>query len=301
MKQTQPHAEIKTVTPIWAKEVITKHQQSLDAKKFAQRPLSERTVSIYAADMIAGNWALTGQGISFDDNDNLLDGQHRLAAVVKANKPVQMMVLSGLPAAVNFRLKTIDTFDIGKKRNLAQQLRIDGFTWYAEVATTARLLILLSMGNVRTVTPTGPQGISVANQMKADIYHIIQILARNNGSKLRGSIIAPLALMHSVDTKLADAFATELNEMTGLTRTSPVLHFSRFMERPVLARSGTEYQQMTMGALSSALYSYAHNQRVEQIRGNKEHLEWLLKICQKPVVNILRICGLNEAQKPQPK
>ena len=38
----------------------------------------------------------THQGIAFDENGVLQDGQHRLCAIVSANKPVDMMVTSGL-------------------------------------------------------------------------------------------------------------------------------------------------------------------------------------------------------------
>lgn len=48
----------------------------------------------------------------------LLDGQHRLAAIVKANKPVETVVIRGLDP------KTQVTIDTGRKRTTADHLRI---------------------------------------------------------------------------------------------------------------------------------------------------------------------------------
>src|SRR5689334_16298317 len=48
------------------------------------RPISQRKVNQYAADMLADNWRLTHQGIGFSNDGLLKDGQHRLLAVVQA-------------------------------------------------------------------------------------------------------------------------------------------------------------------------------------------------------------------------
>ena len=50
----------------------------------------------YAADMKAGRWQLNGEAIKFDKNGHLLNGQHRLHAVVRADTTIQMLVISGL-------------------------------------------------------------------------------------------------------------------------------------------------------------------------------------------------------------
>jgi len=58
------------------------------------RPLSKLVVAKYAKAMSEGQWRLTHQGIAFA-GDRLLDGQHRLAAVVRCGAPVTMMVARG--------------------------------------------------------------------------------------------------------------------------------------------------------------------------------------------------------------
>jgi hypothetical protein len=78
-------------------ETITAKQ----AEKYLQfninnRPLRKSLVNQYAKDMAAGNWRLTHQGVAFNCDGTLLDGQHRLAAVVQSGATVQMLVARGV-------------------------------------------------------------------------------------------------------------------------------------------------------------------------------------------------------------
>jgi hypothetical protein len=61
------------------------------------RRLRQVVVNRYARDMAAGKWTLTHQGVAFDGNGTLVDGQHRLWAIVESDVPIQMTVTRGVP------------------------------------------------------------------------------------------------------------------------------------------------------------------------------------------------------------
>lgn len=82
--------EILKVTPDMAKKC-------LERNKIDNRHLSSTRVASIVDDIKKGNWKLTHQGIAFDDDGNLLDGQHRLAAIWQAGISVPMLVTKGLP------------------------------------------------------------------------------------------------------------------------------------------------------------------------------------------------------------
>jgi hypothetical protein len=84
------------------------------------RSVSTRVVNSYAADMKAGNWKLTGDPIRFDHNGNLLDGQHRLHAIIAADVPVQSVVIRNLDPADRA------VVDSGRKRTGANVLEMAG-------------------------------------------------------------------------------------------------------------------------------------------------------------------------------
>ena len=92
---------------------------------FRNRPVKEDVVHAYARDMLAGVWVATHQGIAFNDRDELIDGQHRLMAIVAANITVRMMVTFGLPSKIDGKeMTTMDCVDRGRTRSVADQLKI---------------------------------------------------------------------------------------------------------------------------------------------------------------------------------
>ncbi len=76
--------ELLAVTPEMAAAML--------AKNVGNRKLNDKHIRSFAVDMASGNWRLTHQAIAIGADGNLLDGQHRLHAVVKAQKCVQMFV-----------------------------------------------------------------------------------------------------------------------------------------------------------------------------------------------------------------
>lgn len=82
------HTKVEIITPEIAKNYLAFNSKNRNMRK--------SVVTQYAKDMAAGKWELTHQGIAFNCDGTLLDGQHRLAAVVESNCPVQMMVTRGV-------------------------------------------------------------------------------------------------------------------------------------------------------------------------------------------------------------
>lgn len=78
------------VTPESAKAMLQRNHHN--------RPINWRKVEEYAAIMRAGDWRVHGQGIMLDADDNILTGQKRLWAVIKAGVNVYFRVSRGNPA-----------------------------------------------------------------------------------------------------------------------------------------------------------------------------------------------------------
>jgi len=105
-------SKVQTITPKKAAEYLERNT--------ANRPLSSRTVKDFAAAMRRGEWRITHQGVAFDSTGALVDGQHRLAAIVEADIPVEITVFTEVPEGA------FDVLDTGKRRNAADVLAIDG-------------------------------------------------------------------------------------------------------------------------------------------------------------------------------
>jgi len=82
------------------------------------RPLTQSVVDRYARDMLMGRWKLTHQGIAIADDHTIIDGQHRLWAIIEAKLTVIMQVTTGLP------LSSQDAIDGGLSRSARDVLAL---------------------------------------------------------------------------------------------------------------------------------------------------------------------------------
>lgn len=73
------------------------------------RTFSKQRVQKFAVPMRAGQWRLNHNGIAFANDGTLLDGLHRLLAVVSSGKTVPMIVIIDEP---------VENFHVIDNRNL---------------------------------------------------------------------------------------------------------------------------------------------------------------------------------------
>lgn len=114
---------VETVTPDRARRWLADNHVN-------QRALSTAKVNRYAALMAAGDWTLTHQGLAFNPDGGLVDGQHRLAAVVKSGVTIEAVITRG---DIRF-----DKIDIGKNRSLTDVFTIAGHPNAAATAAAIR-------------------------------------------------------------------------------------------------------------------------------------------------------------------
>ena len=125
------------------------------------RELSRHTVEAYARDMRNGDFIPTHQGIAFNDAEELIDGQHKLSAIVKTGLTILLMVTFGLPKKIAGKNFTVmDVVDRGRTRTVADQLKIaHGLKNGGDIAKISSALAglchesarRLSVGNVLSV------------------------------------------------------------------------------------------------------------------------------------------------------
>lgn len=107
------HVTVENITPEQAKDYLKTQQLNRNPNKLR--------ISEYADRMQKNQWVIS-QPITFDSDGCLIDGQHRLLAIVKFGFPVTFSVMRGLPKS------SASVFDIGQKRTVAQVARIQGVT-----------------------------------------------------------------------------------------------------------------------------------------------------------------------------
>lgn len=122
-RATQPVAQMMRITPTLAESWLTSN--------LANRPVTENKVRQYAADMIAGKWRVNGESIIIGKDGTLLNGQHRLAAVVRSGVAIESMVTWDVDP------DTFTTMDTGRPRGATDVLAIKGYQNTARLAGSA--------------------------------------------------------------------------------------------------------------------------------------------------------------------
>lgn len=77
------------ITPAMAQDI-------LDSSNVNNRVVSKARVNKYAGLMTEGKWMTTHQGICISDKGRLIDGQHRLLAIIKSNKTIDLCLTTGI-------------------------------------------------------------------------------------------------------------------------------------------------------------------------------------------------------------
>lgn len=106
--------ELIDVTPELAQQWLLRNIKN--------RNLRKGIVAQYGRDMAAGEWAINGSTVVFDDKDILIDGQHRLNAIAGCDTlgaSFPTLVVRGVTE------KAKRTIDGGAKRKMADRLKID--------------------------------------------------------------------------------------------------------------------------------------------------------------------------------
>lgn len=106
-------------------------------KNTNNRPLAKHQVAYFVKQINRDQWELTTDAIGFDSKGDLINGQHRLTAIVETGKSVELLVGEG------FDEKAFNVIDTGKMRSAGDILGVNGFS--AGVPKTAILRFVMGL------------------------------------------------------------------------------------------------------------------------------------------------------------
>lgn len=225
----------------------------------------------YASEMRAGLWKTSHQGIAFDWDGFLLDGQHRLGAIVRYGHPVKLDVRVGCDP------NTFDVLDVGHKRAANQLIQ---HTHAKTMSAAARFLGAID-GTIRSgVTRQGvyahrPSSAEVL-QVIADWPELANFAASAAHCRKRAQVLAAphlAVLAQAARTRYADRVPSWLDGIAygeSLTGTDPRLHLrNRFASE---RRALTNQQPMSYALIVRAWNAHATeaSMGVLRVRGDEQ-------------------------------
>jgi len=216
--QDGPRSGWMTITPAKAQEI-------LDRRNTHNRTLLPSVIDGYARDMAKGNWLLNGDAIRFAVDGALLDGQHRLAAVVRSGIGLRTAVVWNLPPEVQA------TMDDGRKRSMADVLVLEGRK-VSPVTTAAVVRRLIwwdsgTRGAVRAGRPPTKQEMADYLALHPLVYRAAEKADATRSGRMVRAPASTLGLAYVLFARLsqdhADEFFARLRDGAGLDIDSPIL------------------------------------------------------------------------------
>jgi hypothetical protein len=205
--------KLVTVTPEIAKKYLEKN--------VINRPIRPNVVAGLVNIIRHGQFLTTHQGIAFDENGNLLDGQHRLCAIVESGIAVKMWVFTNVPEKQN-NIYSMDVIDRGELRCVGDQLTLrHGIKSGRRIA--AMLAGIAFICDQRTHKITVPIALEIYNMYKPSVKYVYEQLQGVKVYGSRGFIVGALAFCHNVAPQDLGAFVNQYATGEMLKRGDPAL------------------------------------------------------------------------------
>lgn len=238
--------ELVAVTPELAEFWLTQND--------ANRSIRRAIWKAYARDMAAGAWKLTAEPVKISPNGKLLDGQHRLHAVVDSGATVTMFVAYDVPEDAQAAM------DSGSKRTAADALALRGDSSTAVVAATARIAlgVAYSPESIGKYTATHAEIVGWVDD-HPDVFDAASFISsiQNRIKGCRPSMAAYTLLMLSqIDHDQAYSFWAAVADQVGDYPGDPVVALARRF-----SEAYRERESLSHSAQLSMIYRAWNNRR----------------------------------------
>lgn len=206
------------ITPAMAAEWMARNHHN--------RALRERVAQVYAADIEAGDWQWTGETIKFAADGTLLDGQHRLRAIVIADRPVKMLVVHGLD------MEAQRDVDRGVPRKFPDVLKLRNEENVVTLAAVVRRVHNWQLGHRRSFANIGDTTVAQLLRTLDQHPELREVAIEANRiashSDLPASVVGVcLWAFDELDTGDSRHFFDRLVDGTGHTKGDPIYELRR--------------------------------------------------------------------------
>lgn len=267
------------ITPKLADEWLSAHFERIATDKYRQRKLYRSVAARYTNDMRNGLWLTTPDPIIFDENGDLVDGQHRLMAIKESGTTQEMIVTRGWAPEV------INAIDRGRSRSVADSLSLQG--------TKSAIVVAASVsGAVRVCYRGLTPGVSLAacSYLLDQVGlrpHIEKVLAVLNAQNVKpvGRTIGPLVFYRTVRPKKADEFLDQYASLTAEKGSGAQL-YAKYMRS-----SSDGHQDNAIIVLCSCLRLWDSGETAEFVKFSHHACDWLSEQNKKLTEQIKQLCG----------
>jgi hypothetical protein len=230
------------------------------------RKLTESLVNSYARAMTAGEWLVNGKTIVFDgypdkDKCRLMDGQHRLEAIVRSGVTIESFVVFGADP------ESFHTLDTGKRRTFADVLGMMGHSNCSSLAAGVRWVWRYLNGMHRTHMRIGYAPLIHELLATLKKYPELAVCAQTRGPRLLppGLCLFARWLLSKPDKPTADIFFARLGDGADLGEDSPIRRLRSRLEQNRGSRTSNLKQEFILALTFKAWNLWRQNQETQSL------------------------------------
>lgn len=256
------HFEVIEVTPQLAEKWLK--------SKAKNRILSIPYIKEIAKAISEGRWVLNGETIIFDAGGKLIDGQHRLSAVVMSGVTIPMSIAYGVDDS-----RAFETIDVTiRPRRVSQVLQMEGHKNTKSMDSIARRLLAWDITPDRNRFTTHGESsrmtrldiLDAARTYQDEILYILQEMANTLPHVRCGagaSFLTALILCNRVDDVATLLFMEGLKTGANLSSNSPVFHLRERLIMPPKRFDRKQWETEVMALTIKAFNKFRKNETVK--------------------------------------
>jgi hypothetical protein len=255
----EPDISLETITPVIAREMLKLNTNN--------RRLDPEEVLYLSGAMSRREWVVNGETISFDTDEILVDGQHRLHAVVASGVSIETLVIRDLPTSAR------DVVGQERVRKLSEQLAVEGFERSVYLASAVNNLHRFTGEEIRKgrgIRPSANQALERLRQSPElqESVALVSVIPREIGFGPVGVLATMHFLFRQVDPEPTDQFFTSLIDGEGLAVGDPILLLrNRFIQEGMKARRDRKLKPHNVAHLMIVAFNHRRaGNRLEVLR-----------------------------------
>lgn len=245
-----------SVTPRMAKDWLSTNCEN--------RTLSSDWVDKLARDMANGDFPNVGETIKFDQDGNLIDGQHRLSAVVQSGRQIEFIVVEGIDRDHRYKM------DKQRRRTAADELTMRFQMPSAKLVSAAtRLVLLWQIEEVKSegYKPTDAEIVEFSVKNRETLVSAVRfgVNLRHEIGAIPSASAAMYFLTHEIDATMAVGFWTGVQKGSGLVDGDPELTLRNAIIRWNQVTQGSKLVKPFLALLAQGWNAKREGKRIRRL------------------------------------
>lgn len=262
---------VSTVTPLIAAKIIDGSNEGKNVQNRRARPGQIKRI---ADEMERGAFRFTHQGLAWSASGHLIDGQHRLRAIVKTNTSHRFLVSEGWTADVR------PVLDTGEARQLRDHLRIMGVMGAGDVDDYSDLIAVTVNGIQRyahreSARTSFAAAEKIIDAHKAGLRWLIERAPHTRGGDAPGgAITAAFVYAYPRAAPVLDKAWEDLITGAGLRKGDPMIVLRDLINKKHGAMQGDTARALVFRKVLSVLYLRLRGEKREKLRSSDEAMQF---------------------------